>query len=62
MNLKTILFLSITNQCPVGCECDDRTPEQKIFLDGKLKEFNGGMKLKPKTSKGSAVYLNPRKH
>lgn len=62
MSVRTIIFVSIPKQCPVGCDCDNRTPEQKRICDEIIKEFNSGVKPKRKNHKGSAIYLPPRKH
>ena len=48
MSLRTIILFSIPNQCQVGCDCDNRTPEQKRIIDEIIREFNGVVNPKRK--------------
>ena len=64
--VRTITFVSIDDPCPLDCECRKRNPERLKFLAKYLAEYLKKRDAReiPKRSsvRGSAVYLNPRKH
>ena len=63
--VRTITFVSIDDPCPIDCECRNN-PERLEFLAKYLAEYLKEREDReiPKRSsvRGSAVYLNPRKH
>ena len=63
--VRTITFVSINDPCPIDCECRNN-PERLEFLAKSLAEYlkerDAREIPKPSSVRGSAVYLNPRKH